>query len=401
MPRQPNAVPVYRRHKPTNQAVCTVRLAGGWTKDIYLGRWNSAASKAEYNRVVALVVANGGIYPEADPDLTVNEALARYVRFIDGYYLDSDGTPSLSGSKIKKVLRYLRLLFGPTLLADFGPVELKAIRATMIRQGIVRKQINKAATTIRQFLRWAVEEQLIPSSVWETLRAVRPLAPGRSGAAEGEPRQPADPSAVEAALPCMSPAVRAIVQLLRLTGARPTEILTLRPCDLDRSGEVWKYTLAQHKCTWRGKTRIIYFGPESKMILAPWLLGTGPEEFVFSPRRSEEMRSRQRSEERRTPRFASHMRRNELKRPMQRKLPPSEKYDHCCLARAVARACRKAKVKSFSPYQLRHLRAVELRAKYGLEFVRATLGQSYLSMSDHYSKAADEALASKAAAEVG
>ena len=63
--------------------------------------------------------------------------------------------------------------------------------------------------------------------------------------------------------------------------------------------------------------------------------------------------------------------------------------------------CRRANVKPFSPYQLRHLRAVELREKYGLEVVRAVLGQGVLSMAEHYSKGADATLAGKAAAECG
>ena len=52
------------------------------------------------------------------------------------------------------------------------------------------------------------------------------------------------------------------------------------------------------------------------------------------------------------------------------------------------------------PNQLRHLVAVELRERFGLEVVRATLGHSFEAMSDHHSKAADSILASKAALEV-
>jgi integrase len=58
-------------------------------------------------------------------------------------------------------------------------------------------------------------------------------------------------------------------------------------------------------------------------------------------------------------------------------------------------------VAPFTPYQLRHLKAVELRERYGLEYVRAVLGHSFQAMSDHYSKAADATLASRAAAEAG
>ena len=47
-------VPSYRRHKPTNQAVVTIN-----GQDIYLGKWNTAASKAEYDRLIAEFLANG------------------------------------------------------------------------------------------------------------------------------------------------------------------------------------------------------------------------------------------------------------------------------------------------------------------------------------------------------
>ena len=47
-------VPSYRRHKPTGQAVVTIN-----GQDIYLGKWNTAASRAEYDRLIAEFLANG------------------------------------------------------------------------------------------------------------------------------------------------------------------------------------------------------------------------------------------------------------------------------------------------------------------------------------------------------
>ena len=64
----------------------------------------------------------------------------------------------------------MKELFGPTPLGEFGPVQFKAVRAVLIEKGIVRKQVNKYAGIIRQFFRWCVEEGLVESSVWETLR---------------------------------------------------------------------------------------------------------------------------------------------------------------------------------------------------------------------------------------
>jgi integrase len=401
MPPRPNDVPSYRRHKSTNQAVCTIRLANGKRKDLYLGPWKSAASKAEYARLVSLVSVHGGIYPSAADDLTVSEALVRYTRHVGSYYRDPSGTLSTIVVKIKWVLGYLRRLYGPTPLADFGPPELKAIRTTMIGEGRARKSINKAAVLVRQFFRWCVEEQLVEPTVLEVLRAVQPLSPGRSGAPEGTPREPADPTAVEKTLPLLTPGVRAIVQLLRLTGARPSEVVALRPCDLNRGGPVWAFTLPAHKTAWKGKARVVHFGPEAQGVLAPWLADVGPDEYVFSPRRSEEARNALRSEARQTPRWPSHMVRNERKRVARRGRPPSHRYTATAVSRAVQRACERAEVTPWTPYQLRHLRAVELRERYGLETVRAVLGQSFMAMSDHYSKAADATLAGKAAAEIG
>ena len=108
MPRRRADFPAYLRHKPTNQALCRVRLANGALKSIYLGPWRSAASKAEYARVIALVAANGGTFPSATADLSLNEALARYARHVNGYYY----TPALLGIRWGDRLPKFTLLKG-------------------------------------------------------------------------------------------------------------------------------------------------------------------------------------------------------------------------------------------------------------------------------------------------
>src|SRR6266568_3252678 len=87
--------------------------------------------------------------------------------------------------------------------------------------------------------------------------------------------------------------------------------------------------------------------------------------------------------------------------PLERKKrPPADRYTPQALLRAIRRACRRAHVETFTPYSLRHLRAVELRARFGLETTRAVLGHSATSMAAHYSQSADAALASIAATTV-
>ncbi len=401
MPRPINAVPIYSHHKASNQAFSTVRLPSGERKTIYFGTWKSAASKAEYARVVALVSANNGVYPDASLDLTINEALVRYVKHIDATLIDGDGNILPSVSNIKSALTTLKILFGSIPLAEFGPPQLKACRSAMVEEGRVRRQCNKRTNEIRRFIKWCVEEQLVSPLIIESLRAVAPLMPGRAGVTEGDPRLPADPKSVEAVLPLLPPAPAAMVKLLRLTGARPSEIINMKAGEIDRTGEIWKYVPTRHKGTWKGKGRSIFLADEAKATLAPWLLGCPDDVYIFSPRRSEELRRRDLAEQRQTPLYPSHLARNEQKRVRRPKLAPTDRYDKDALARALARACKKANVTKFTAYQLRHLKGVELREQFNLETVRAVLGQSTMSMAEHYAKFADESLARKAAKECG
>jgi hypothetical protein len=53
MPRPRNAVPTYRRHRPSGQAVVTLYDAADGRRDMYLGPFGSPESKAEYERVLA------------------------------------------------------------------------------------------------------------------------------------------------------------------------------------------------------------------------------------------------------------------------------------------------------------------------------------------------------------
>ena len=81
MPKSSSSrVPSYRRHKPTNQAVVTIN-----GQDIYLGKWNTAASKAEYDRLIAEFLANGRRL-RSEIEGTVVEVLNAYRKFAEKYY---------------------------------------------------------------------------------------------------------------------------------------------------------------------------------------------------------------------------------------------------------------------------------------------------------------------------
>ncbi|MCZ2341458.1 MAG: site-specific integrase [Bacteroidales bacterium] len=313
---------------------------------------------------------------------------------------------------------------------------MEAVQAELVRLGLTRKEVNRRVKLARKVFRWGVRQGMVPPDVAAVLAEVEMLRPGQTTAPDRPPIRPVDPAAVESTLPYLLPPLRAVVQLFRLTGARPSEILNVRPHDIERANDVWILRQPKHKTAWKiGRARVVYLGPDAQRILTPWLEGVELDSFVFSPVRAVEEQHRSRSAKRTTPRYPSHMRRNTTKRKAAKQRQPGKCYTGHALTVAVRRACDRAfpppeelakrpdetnrqwkarlsadqqmklnrwqQAHRWTPYQLRHLRAVELRVRYGLEHVRAVLGHTALAMSQHYSEEADRALATKAARELG
>ena len=94
-------VPSYRRHKPTGQAVVTIK-----GRDIYLGKWNTAASRAEYDRLIAEFLANGRQLRD-EVDTTVVEVINTYRKFAAQYYR-KNGEVTREYGCIKEALKIVR-----------------------------------------------------------------------------------------------------------------------------------------------------------------------------------------------------------------------------------------------------------------------------------------------------
>ncbi len=73
-------VPSYRLHKASGQAVVTIN-----GRDLYLGKWNTAAGKAEYDRVIAEYLANGRQLKSED-EKTFEYVTDAYLVFAQQYY---------------------------------------------------------------------------------------------------------------------------------------------------------------------------------------------------------------------------------------------------------------------------------------------------------------------------
>ena len=156
-------VPSYRRHKPTNQAVVTIN-----GQDIYLGKWNTGASKAEYDRLIAEFLANGRRLPDSN-DRTVVELLAAYTRFARSYYV-KNGKPTRQYGLIVETARSVKRLYGRHLAKDFGPLALQSIQGQMIQADLSRRTINDHVARIKRMFKWAVAQELIPATSLHALQ---------------------------------------------------------------------------------------------------------------------------------------------------------------------------------------------------------------------------------------
>jgi integrase len=392
MPRSNSAyVPKYRKHRASGQAIVTIN-----SRDYYLGPFGTKASQLEHDRIITEWLASGrspsfGIQSDA---LTVVELLAAYVPFAKRYY---GNTRRGEFANMKRAMKPVLKLYGPTPAAAFGPQELKAVRQVLVTRGLGRTYINATVHRIVRLFRWAVAEGLLPPTVPQALAMVPGLRKGRSEARETDPVRPVDMQVVQATLPHLSPIVAAMVQLQMFSGARPGEICRLRPCDIDRSGDVWLARLSEHKTAHHDRERTIFIGPQGQRVLAPFMARPANTP-CFSPAETLTWVQSQRAASRTTPlscgnRAGTNRQRHPRRRPGNQYTPQSYYY-------AIRRACERARLEQWSPGQLRHNSGTSIRQQHGIEAAQIILGHAQLGTTQVYAER-DMALGIRVARQVG
>lgn len=391
MPRR--ITPKYRHYKPKNLGLVVID-----GKAHYLGRYDSPESRERYHRLLAEVHAvPSGPTTKAEsnqpgPAFLVDELIVEYWnRRVLAYYV-KDGRPTSERDNIRQALRFLRRLYGHTPARDFGPLALKAVRQSMIEAGRCRRLINQDVHRVRALFRWAAGEELYPGQALAALAAVEALAKGRSQARDRPPIAPVAEPVVLATLPHLSATLAAMVRLQLLTAARPGEVCSIRPRDVDRSDPaVWAYRPGSHKAEHHGRDRVIVLGPRAIEVLRPWL-GRDPGAYCFSP--AEVVAGREAARE---PVADTSLAGRAASRPRAGGCYTKDSY-RVAIARACDRAfphptIRKArgvplpeadraelaawrKAHRWHPHRLRHTRATEIRRAYDTEAAQVILGHS-------------------------
>jgi len=387
-----NSDPSYRRQREKHGADrAFVELDG---KRHHLGDYGTDESRERYHRLL-LAWRSGTIHRDGSPDdLSIVELCARFRAYADGYYRKADGTPTGEAANFAPVISALREACAALPVAEFGPIEFKAVRQVFIDRRNCRNVVNASMRRVRQIVKWGVGGGLVPGAVLEPLRAVAPLKRGRTEGVRETPKvRPVSPEHVGAIREHVSRQVGALIQLQLLTAGRPGELVSLRARDFDRSGDVWVYCPADHKGDHREHDRQLYFGPQAQDVLRPFLEGRPLDAPLFSPREAEQERLLRRRAERRTPlAHGNAPGRNRKRKPTR---TPAEEYDVASYRRAIHRACERAGIPPWNPHRLRHSAGTEVRKRYGLEVSRAVLGHRSVTVSQIYAEQD-----AKAAAEV-
>jgi integrase len=344
-------LPKYCHHKASGRAF--VRIGG---KMYYLGKYGSAASRREYDRIIAEFVTNGR-QPFYHPDeILIEQLIARFLVHTETERNYNDTTKK----RMKTVLRLLYRLYGKQPVSSFSPMALKSIRRQFVENGLAKDTINNYIGIIKQVFYWGCEEEIIPTDIAAALRMVPMLKSGQTSAVEYEDIEPVDDAIVEKTLPYLKSQIQEMVRVQRLISGRPQDIFNMRPCDIDRSGEIWKYIPFTHKTKYKKKLRELPIGPKAQQILLPYLerCKDDLEQFVF-PR-------------------------------------SKAKYYWRNYGTAIATACKKAGVPVWTPNQLRHAGGTEVRKKFGLDFAQAVLGHANAKTTEIYAKVSFEKAAAVA-----
>jgi integrase len=350
--RKRNPVPSYLHHKPSGQAYCRVGLT-----TVYLGAYNSPESRAEYARVVGRLPAPAPPPPRGG--LTVAELLDRFRAHAEAYYRDADGRPTSQVGALRYGLRAVGELYADLPADEFGQPHVKAVRQVWIDRGNARGTVNARLGMVRQLFAWAADEELVDAATAARVKAVRPLQRHRTPARETEPVKPAPAGDAEKVIAALKrPAYRAMLRLQLLTGMRPGEVCRLRPGDIDRTQTPWRAEFRRHKTSHRGRSRVVYFGPRAREVLAPYL-DRDPGKYCFAPRDW--------ARQARAPHVTVRV------------------YWH-----RVDEACAAAGVPPFGPNRLRHTKATEVRDEYGLEGAQHVLDHSHIRTTELYAERSEE-----------
>ncbi|VTS04862.1 tyrosine-type recombinase/integrase [Tuwongella immobilis] len=383
MPRVKNSLPAILRHKDNQLGY--INLSGELH---YLGYWPpemarpplSIVEKADSLIAEWISLGRRPLSNARGTGRTINEIIVAFFKHGESYYRHADQTPTGELENFRYGLRDLHEKHGHRGVSEFTIEDLRNLRADLIERRLARTTINANIRRIRTVFRWAASEGLIDAEIPARLAVLQNLKANRSSAKETMGICGVQDEQIEAILPHLTPTLRSMVLVQRLTGMRPGELVNLRVEEIERSQEIWQYRPSKHKTSHRGSERIVLIGPKAQAILGP-LLSRSESGFIFQVAESLKQHRNKRREQAKTKYLYSKSKEYNSTRQ-----PVSKPYSRQNYSQAIARACKKAGIPVWSANRLRHTFATEGRKIAGIEAVRQALGHTTTATTEIYAK---------------
>ena len=361
-------------------------------KRVYHGVWGTPEARKNYRQFLAALEENPTLPLQmrgTRSGVLVSELATGYLEYIQSRM---DRTHVLH---FKNVIGYLVEIYGELAVNEFSPKKLKAVRNQMVKTGrLCRNMVNDYTNRIIRIFAWGVEEEAVNSNIVAALREVKSLRKGEEGTYDNALRKEVPDDVIRRTLPFMSPTVRAMVQVQRLTGMRPSEIFNMRVGNIDktRDSELWYYVPESQKTEEHIGKQPIPLGKPEQELVAPYLIGKKPSAAVFSPRTAMAEWHAERRKNRKTKVSPSQQERNlqRAKKPAERQ--PGEFYDKNSYRVAIMNAIKKGnkilpveqRIPHWTPYQLRHANATAVEKEAGLDTAQAVLRHTTANTTKRY-----------------
>ena len=416
----------YRLHKGKNQGYvqyprqCDDRRP----QETFPGEYGSPESQAAYEKSLAYFLTHGTLPPWIKQSTPPPEAFepqrggAVTVAQLCQEFFAAQGPGYCASERaaFRVVIERLCSLHAATPVDQFRRPMLRHVRQQMVELGNSRRYIDCHVTRIRGMFDWGVDEDLVPPEIAAGLKSLRRLKPRE--APSYPPVEPVADAVVAQTLPHLPTEAADLVQLLRLSAARPSELMGLKAGDIIQTRpDLWEYHPAEHKTVDHGYDRCIYFGPQAIAILQRLIDERGPRALLLvqpdweglkaqhswdagerllklfheggwksSPSWWEYVKENSRQLVGLAPsRAQAVFRRAKLgaKRPRSKAGKPWNRHR---FAQLIQRTCEKHGIEHWTPYQLRHAAACQAVQHGSLAAAQRILGHKLATTTDHYLK---------------
>lgn len=322
------------------------------------GRVGKVSKREAYNRFRQFIVDEYPKLAEADQvRYSVKSLCTDWLDALQNRYT-IDGKRTASANKVQVALESFAAMYGEQEADAMTAGKVAAWLESFIserrkkggrgtRGGKAKETVNTALTYIKRMFKWGHVYRGVSASATGSVVLVENIRSDHPAIARLDPVPAVPLATVEETLKHCPQVVRDMVMLQWWSGMRPGEVLAVRGIDLKHEADdLMTYRPTRHKNTWRKKARIVALGPKSVAIISKRMT-TNLEARLFLR-------------------------------------PDGKAWDSQAYRKAIAKAARAAKVKTWKPNQLRHSAATRVAETFGAEDVQHLLGHANLNQQAVY-----------------